>query len=143
MKTESNSKAFILRTIIVCFIFSTSGLSQQGWHQGETWLKWSHSTRQAYVIGYVVGYTDGGYEARRQTKACNLDKQPAASTSLGRPNFSGNVDDFVNKITDFYRRYPAYRDLAINDILDLLGKGVGADQIPQQPLMRHAPPQTR
>jgi len=100
--------------------------AQRGWHQGDTWLKWTESARESYVFGYFNGYSN------RRGQSCEpaqKEWQKEINTSL-----------VAKKITDYYRRYPEDREIYLSEILEQLGNGLTTEQIHNYPFDRHKPP---
>ena len=106
--------------------------------QGDLWLKWSQAARTSYVWGYTEGFTKGqrdGCQSIQDSKDRIQTKCPKEE-----PDFSRGSDSLVSSVTEFYTRYPKDRDIYIDEILDLLGKGLSLDQIHSHPFWRHTTP---
>jgi hypothetical protein len=131
MNTERvNPLIFVSSVVLALCILVTNPLrAQRVCCQGELWLKWSHSARESYVWGYTEGYTKG-----------NMNSCNEGPCSQQQVDFSRGSTYFVKSITDFYIRYPKDRDIYIDEILDLLGKGLTLEEIHNHPFWRHKPP---
>jgi hypothetical protein len=109
--------------MLTALAFTESPLSgQRGWHQGNTWLKWSQEAREIYVFAYLEGYAAGA-------GGCCGEKAKAWADS----------DQVVKSITDFYSRYPGDREIYIHEVMEQLGKGLTLEQIHNYLFSRHRP----
>lgn len=142
------------RGLLVCYVLSAAFLlvarpisGQRNWHQGDTWLEWSHDAQESYVFGYVVGYSAGRWDgcaengngpARPVNPGDETD--PTHQCRHRGPNFSRPTDYFMSAITDFYKRYPEDRELEIGEVLKQLGNGLTIEDVHNHPFPRHSPP---
>jgi len=106
--------------------------------EGDSWLKWSHERRDAYIVGYIQGYY-GGY-----THGCEEGTKHVPAEQSGVDNFPVNqcIDqkfdytkgiDLSKDITTFYQRYPENRNLLIEELLEEIGKGKSLEDIHSNP----------
>ncbi len=149
MTIERSRRALLVCSIILAVrILAASPLSaQRVCCQGDLWLKWKHSVRESYVWGYTEGYTKGNMDGCKQARKDSPSEIKSAheneaghECSQQQPDFSKGSDYLVKSVTDFYIRYPKDRDIYIDEILDLLGKGLTLEQIHNYPFWRHHPP---
>jgi hypothetical protein len=134
MTIEQAKRAiFVCSVVLAVWMLAASPLSaQRVCCQGDLWLKWNHSVRESYVWGYTEGYTKG-----------NMDGCKQGQCSQQQVDFSKGSDYLVRSITDFYTRYPKDRDIYIDEILDLLGKGLTLEEIHHHPFWRHKLPEPK
>jgi hypothetical protein len=137
--------AFI--AVAVIWILAGAPLAgQRWWHQGDTWLKWNHNERDAFLFGYMVGYSNG------HTDGCSHGINPKSGET--KPEYESGAlsectkqqidfskgTDFSKLLTDFYNRYPKDRELGIDEVLDLLAKGLTLEQIHNHSFPRRPAP---
>ena len=124
------------RTVLACSVVLAGWMiltaaplaAQRVCCQGDLWLKWNHGMRESYVWGYTEGYVKGHMDGCKQIQC-----------SQEQVDFSKGSDSLVKSVTDFYIRYPKDRDIYIDEILDLLGKGLTLEEIHNHPFWRHQP----
>jgi hypothetical protein len=112
--------------------------------EGNRWLKWSESRREAFVDGFLIGYQNG-YVGGCVNGTANVPPEAKPGTEAGAitkcgdemPDFSSGTIKLVRAVTDFYQQYPGDRDIYIHEILEQLGKGLTLEQIHNHPFMRH------
>jgi len=130
---QAKHAIFVCSVVLTAWMLAASPLSaQRVCCQGDLWLKWNHSARESYVWGYTEGYTKG-----------NMDSCKQGQCSQQQVDFSKGSDYLVRSITDFYTRYPKDRDIYIDEILDLLGKGLTLEEIHNHPFWRHKLPEPK
>jgi hypothetical protein len=93
---------------------------------GEEWLSWSLADRNAYIGGYIDGYTKGSHEACLATndifevhKPHHLGEDPAARCESHLETYSkyqtkdsrADLSVYVTVITEFYTKHPEYRNI--------------------------------
>jgi len=109
---------------------------------GGIWLKWGQKERLAYAYGFNAGY-DSGYVG-----ACRLmidawppprTDDPAGKCQAGELNFIG-IAEYVDMVTELYRRYPEDREIGMDEIFEQLAKGLTIEQVHHYPFPRHNPP---
>jgi hypothetical protein len=112
--------------------------------QGDWWLKWSQSTREAYVFAYSLGYSEGHADGCNQTTkhlpaAIRTEYGDAARNKCTDEglDFTKGSEYFANNITQFYKQYPKDKDIYIEEVLKLLAKGLTIEEIHNYPFPRH------
>jgi len=114
-------------------------LAQRTCCEGDTWLKWSQNRREAYVRGFIIGYTDGFLHACEE--AASFAPRPTEPGFENFPlnkcldrkwNFSKGID-LSKDVTAFYKRYPENRNLYFEEILEELGQGKSLEEIHRAP----------
>jgi hypothetical protein len=152
MAIELAKRRFLARSVAlsVWILAASPLLAQRVCCQGDLWLKWKHGARESYVWGFTEGYTKGqmdGCEQGRKYSRGDIKSSHEDASEHSCPkeehDFSKGSDYLVRAITDFYTRYPEDRDIYIDEILDLLGKGQTLEQIHNHPFWRHKPPQPK
>ena len=142
------------RAVLVCYVLSATLLiaarpisGQRNWHQGDTWLEWSHGDRESFVFGYVSGYStgrwdgcgDGSKDSARQINSGD-ETDPIHQCRHRGPNFSKPTAYFISAITDLYKRYPEDRELEIGEVLEQLGNGLTIEDVHSHSFPRHSDP---
>ena len=135
-----NLRKYCLAMCVVILAMSSTAprpvWAQRWWHQGDTWLKWNHDQRQAYVFGYISGYLNGHDEACRQVTRDRTTDAHADNCADQRIDFSKGTD-FVSLVTEFYNRYPEDRELDIAEVLGQLTQGLTLEEVHKHPFPRH------
>ncbi len=97
-------------------------LAMDPFPKGYDWVSWSAETRLAYVAAYVQAYVEGfrvGCDAGKEAYAAKIPKGDTGERCVGRGRtFSKSEEDYVDKITEYYRSYPADRHVLIGTILE-------------------------
>ncbi len=120
---------------------------QRVFREGEIWLNWTGSEQEGYVYGFAAAY-GAGYESacRRMDQLWKgpvgpgPENDPLRMCASGEIGFSEKPNYYVEQITEFYRRYPADRDLDIDEVLEQVGRGLTAEQIHCYPFPRKGRP---
>jgi len=128
--------------IAATILFVLSSRASAAWvgNEGEMWLKWDMSTRNAYVYAYVKGITRGfmqGCSAGVDYLSAMRKYTPgeAESTLNGCASLSpiklARIDDraMIQSITQFYKIYPQQRVVYISDLLQKLLAGEAIQQV--------------
>jgi hypothetical protein len=146
MRTASFVKpSFALLAILILLPVSSGSLSgQRTCCAGDEWLKWSATERNTYVYGYTAGFGHGLIEGcKRGTRDMRVTVERVADLPLNKcmetqPKFA-DADYLVKSVTDFYERYPDFRDIYPFEVLDQLGTGLSVDEIQKASFFRHKP----
>ena len=89
---------------------------------GRDWLKWGNQTRLAYVSAYLHGqgrgFRDGCILAQGLYSAGEPSGLPGETCVARAPSYSRNLEDYVAKITEYYRSYPGDRNVPIFEVLE-------------------------
>jgi hypothetical protein len=97
-------------------------LAMNPFPRGDDWMSWSAETRLAYVAAYVQAYGEGfrvGCFAGQEAYATKIPKWDAGERCVGRgKTFSNPEEDYVDKITAYYRSYPADRHVLVGKVLE-------------------------
>jgi hypothetical protein len=111
--------------------------------EGDMWLKWSQQTRDAFIRGFLFGYT-GGYlsgcengtsQAPTRPQEPGFESFPINKCLEERLDFSKN-QNLSQDVTKFYKSYPENRILFIQEVLELIGKGWSLEEIHRNPPFR-------
>ena len=90
--------------------------------KGGDWVSWSAETRLAYVSAYVQAYVEGfrvGCEAGKEAYATNIPKGDVGQKCVGKgKTFSKRLEDYVDKITEYYQSYPTDQHVQVARILE-------------------------
>jgi hypothetical protein len=120
----------------------TAALAERTCCEGDAWLKWNQNRREAYVRGYIIGYTDGFVRACEEAASFaprptrpGFDNFPVNKCLDRKWNFSKGID-LSKDITAFYKRYPENRNLFFEEILEQLGQGKSLEYIHRNPPFR-------
>ena len=112
---------------------------QRDGSEAASWLRWSPSHRDSYVVGYLEGYYRGfslGCEAAVSDQAVPLESGagnlPLDKCMNKKLNFTEWLE-LPKEITALYERYPENRNLYIKEILEELGKGRTINEIHYHP----------
>ena len=112
--------------------------------QGDDWLHSNRVKREILVSSYMRGYLDG-LEAGCKTGIPNSSGNSESTYETERlrkcwmetVNYSAGTTHFISEITTFYERYPQDRDIAPEEILEKLGRGLTLSDIHDYPFPRH------
>jgi|BogFormECP03_OM2_1039629.scaffolds.fasta_scaffold05784_2 hypothetical protein len=147
MNIERVSRLLLACSILALWTLEAGPLSGQhgGWPLGNAWLKWNHSEREKFVWGYTTAYSKGYGSACRQIALewtgpvqPGYENAPLNKCLKGQLDFSKGSDTLIKSITDFYKRYPDDKDVSIEEILDLLGKGLSVEEVHNHPFEGHS-----
>jgi hypothetical protein len=100
--------------------FCSTKFSAEAPGTGEEWLAWDEKTRAMFVFGYIVGHSRGSHQG------CVIASDLAPSVRitpecLGRTRtFSGKLDSYVGRITEYYQKYPDDRVVSAVYVLPML-----------------------
>jgi len=113
----------LLLTVVLVLVFGTGGVLAAGpLETGDNWSQWSKETRTAYVSGYLWGLARGfrdGCEAGQKTYSIGKSRGlPGEKCILKHPNYSRNLEDYVDGITNYYGVYPADDYVPIFKVLE-------------------------
>jgi len=143
----SCDRRLLLRYIAIFLLWACSAgvlSAQRVWHQGDMWLKWGHDAREAYIFGYLNGYRDGHGDGCKQLLTGDAPSHQTDQVERCRDteeiDYSKGTTYFDNLLTDFYKRYPGDRELDIQEVLNLLLRGLTLEQIHHHPFPRHNTP---
>lgn len=142
---ESNSRTRRLCQIALSLaILAGTSASCQTIFGGNWWLKLDANQRDAYVWGFMMGYHQGylsGCDTSIQALPTSVSAADRISARAGcDPRTRSAEDDvLVRELTEFYRRYPADRQLMVPDVLEQLLKGATLGQVHNYPFMRRSP----
>ena len=133
--------------ILLIWIVASAPLpGQRVWRQGDTWMKWSDSSREAYFMGYGEGYSKSRVELCAElTRKAHLEAKTESSENPCGPgdlDLSKGSGYFVKEITEFYKQYPQDRNLYLDEVLEQLAKGLTIEQIHNYPFFRREPAST-
>ncbi|MBZ5543506.1 MAG: hypothetical protein LAO07_07480 [Acidobacteriia bacterium] len=115
------TKTFAASGALAIFVLVVAGAqhaSPPRWG-GEEWLSWSAEVRSVFVDAYLAGYTSG------KSAACmaaddlfELDKvihdpkdAVVARCKRHAKSYSKTSDYYAKVITEFYQKYPKYRNI--------------------------------
>lgn len=123
----------------VVLIGIVHGLRHQGPDEGSLWLNWDQSAKRAFVGGYLEGYREGHTDGCSHYPAPKIEIElnrpaeelPTAKCSELMPKFNQDFDKYVNRITEFYRLYPAERTVGLTILLNKLSdsENLTAEQV--------------
>lgn len=99
--------------------------------KGEEWLSWSAEVRTVFVDAYLAGYTSGRSDAcLAADDLFDLDKpvhspedMVVARCKRHAKSYSKTSDYYVKVITDFYQKYPKYRNIPYVYLMFLMSDG--------------------
>jgi len=132
----------VVSTALVLISFTLLGQARAArvGEEGEMWLRWGATTRNAYVFAYVKGITHGyssgcgsGMDylsSKRRYDAKEAEEYLSGCISRSPVTLKG-IDDkaIIHSTTEFYRTYPKQRFLYISDVLLKLLAGHTLEQI--------------
>jgi hypothetical protein len=132
----------------ICILTASPVAAQRGWHSGDTWMKWNDTAREAWYMGYVDGYMKAQSEicaeiARKPRVELNSADLSLDSCATGTVDYSKGSKYFTAQMTEFYKRYAQDRDLSLDEVVELLAKGLTFEQIHSYPFFRRALPANR
>lgn len=117
--------------------------------EGEQWLHWTDEVRQTYVLAFSLGYSKGyvqGCDVGTQSITTNsklgLENGPTRNCRHKRMDFSKGTDYFVKSITDFYSRFPADRDIYVEEIIQCFAVGLSVEETHKQHFPSRDKPQS-
>ncbi len=95
---------------------------------GEEWLSWAPQVRSVFMDAYLDGYVSGKVDAcSRANDLFELDKPVrdpkdivSARCLRHAKAYSKASDYYVKVITDFYTKYPKYRNIPYLNLMLLL-----------------------
>ena len=129
---------------LILIVFVLLGQAQAAWvgDEGEMWLKWDLTTRNAYIYAYVAGLLHGftkgcnsGLDylySKRNYRADEVDDLLSGCRNTSPVQLSTIDDGLITQaVTAFYEKYPKQKFLNISDILLKILAGHTIDQIPQ------------
>ncbi|HME58941.1 MAG TPA: hypothetical protein VKF63_11435 [Terracidiphilus sp.] len=139
MMTRMNL-AFGIRiaVVIAMLLLILCGQVHAAWvgSEGDEWLKWDITTRQAYFGAYVTGMLSGyGYGCEQgifavKPKMKGLDVGRYARICMSHSPISNrDSSKMIDEITEFYQKYPEKRFIYISDIIRELYSGLSIEQI--------------
>jgi hypothetical protein len=115
---------------MIWIVASAPLAGQRGWHQGDTWMKWNDSSRQAWFMGYAEGYTKARVELCEELFRAEAKAESSANPcAAGTLDLSKGCDHFTKEMTEFYKRYPQDRDLYLDEVMEQLAKDLTFEQI--------------
>lgn len=134
------AKQTIIRIALTCvfFLLFPCGQGQAAWvgSEGDEWLKWDTTTRQAYLRAYVTGMLSGyGFGCEQgifavKPKMKGLDVGKYAHVCMSHSQITNrDSSKMLDEITEFYQKYPDKRFLYISNILLDLYAGLSIEQI--------------
>lgn len=113
-------KIEVLITVMV--LVCAQCLAMDPFPKGDDWVSWTAETRLAYVAAYVQAYVGGfraGCDAGTEAYATKIPKWDRGEKCAGKgKTFSKVEEDYVEKITEYYRSYPTDRHVQIARILE-------------------------
>jgi hypothetical protein len=110
--------ATILVMLFVCSVPSSAADTSI---YGEQWLSWSNDTRSSYVLGYLWGFGRGFAQGCRVGEEIYSGKPkglPGEKCVARAPKDSKSLEQYAEIITNYYRSYPADRNVPIPKLLD-------------------------
>jgi len=135
-----------LCALAMVFVFMNFGTGQRICCDGDIWLKWNLQERSAYIWGFSAGYANA-YESAcaNMAKLWNDTAEPRPNEPYGKclataKDLTRSTDYYVDAVTVFYSRYPADREISMEEVLAQLAKGLTVEQVHHYPFPRHAPP---
>jgi hypothetical protein len=104
---------------VLVFLSISAQVSTPKRERGEEWLSWSPAQRSTYISGYVTGYLMGSHDACGATdqlfevgKPHRLYEDPSARCQAHLETYSSrDTATYTTVITEFYTKYPQYRDI--------------------------------
>ena len=94
---------------------------------GDIWLQWDRSHRLGFVEGYLRGNHDGHEKGCLSAQEVKSETSKTETSLLGmtqclktEKSFSGPVDIYANKITEFYQQFPSDREIPMIYVLTFL-----------------------
>lgn len=152
MRKDLFRVAFVLMLTAVTLAVLAARVSrgQGNLHEGDIWLQWSQGAREAYVYGFSAGY-GGGYESACRLmdklwpgpKGVDADNDPLKKCVTKETSLSRSADYYADAVTGFYKRYPGDHDIDIDEVLELVAKGLTIDEIHRYPFWRRSPSTSR
>jgi hypothetical protein len=149
MKTKRNE--FIVMALLLMLSTVSDSRSQNSKrvdlfrHPGKQWLSWTFGERENFVYGYIQGYGHGMNEAclaaddlfdKNKPQAIGHDNVPSTFPSARcrasvaqyknvKIDLSTGPDfgSYTTTITEFYTKYPEYRDTPFTHLMELLTGG--------------------
>ena len=113
-----NIKVLIPAMVLLC----AHCLAMDPFPRGDDWMSWSAETRLAYVSAYVQAYVEGfrvGCDAGKEAYATKIPKGDVGQKCVGKgKTFSMSLENYVDKITEYYRSYPNDRHVHVGTILE-------------------------
>ena len=114
------TRVFLLTWVLlsVTIVSSVCSASRRRDATGQEWLSWNPAERSAFTIGFIDGYLRG---TRKACDAANdlfevgkghrLGEDPSARCQSRIESYSKDADAYIAVLTDFYTKYPAYRNI--------------------------------
>jgi hypothetical protein len=132
-------KAFLLLSLLITvLILIATATCRANWigSEGDEWLGWDVQTRSVYVRAYTRGNVEGyargcanGLVASTPEMDGPYTMEAAKRCSERAMITSRDSSHFVDRITEFYQKYPQQRFLRISDILKGLYAGKTLEEI--------------
>ena len=111
-------EVLILAMVLIC----AQCLAMDPFPKGDDWMSWSAETKLAYVSAYVQAFAEGfrvGCDAGKEAYAKKKPKWDGGERCVGRgKTFSKSEEEYVDKITEYYRSYPTDRRVQVRKILE-------------------------
>ncbi len=99
--------------------------------EGDSWLKANPEVRNAYAIGYTLGFGDGLYAGCKESAkdAKNVLDHDPFEKCLKENLVVSDTSQLAQSVTNFYMKYPGDRYLYITDVMEAVGRGMTLEHI--------------
>jgi hypothetical protein len=117
------------------FAFGASEAQKNPFHSpptGGRWLSWNVETRGDFVDSYLEGDLDAKIDACHAAYVLFVPRGTPDGTGENSlegkcfravKSYTQTVDEYVSVITDFYTKYPQYRNFSALDLLRAISDG--------------------